>query len=36
MKTKEQIIEWLKSQKWYNEFCMKAGLGEIADNFKIG
>lgn len=25
MKTKEQIIEWLKSQKWYNEFCMNAG-----------
>ena len=25
MKTKEQIIEWLKSQKWYNEFCEKAG-----------
>ena len=35
MKTKEQIIEWLKSQEWYKEFYMKAGLGEIADNFKL-
>lgn len=25
MKTKEQIIEWLKSQEWYMEFCEKAG-----------
>lgn len=25
MKTKEQIIEWLKSQEWYMEFCVKAG-----------
>lgn len=25
MKTKEQIIEWLKSQEWYKEFCEKAG-----------
>lgn len=25
MKTKEQIIEWLKSQEWYKEFCLNAG-----------
>lgn len=25
MKTKEQIIDWLKSQKWYKEFCLNAG-----------
>ena len=25
MKTKEQIIEWLKGQEWYKEFCEKAG-----------
>ena len=25
MKTKEQIIEWLKSQEWYKVFCEKAG-----------
>ena len=24
MKTKEQIIEWLKGQEWYNEFCVNA------------
>lgn len=25
MKTKEQIIEWLKGQEWYKEFCLNAG-----------
>lgn len=25
MKTKEQIIEWLKGQKWFKEFCLNAG-----------
>lgn len=34
MKTKEQIIEWLKGQEWYNEFCVKAGFrdeGELEE-----
>lgn len=34
MKTKEQIIEWLKSQKWYNEFCMKAGFRDEGEFVK--
>lgn len=25
MKTKEQIIEWLKGQEWFKEFCVNAG-----------
>lgn len=25
MKTKEQIIEWLKGQEWFEEFCYNAG-----------
>ena len=31
MKTKEQIIDWLKSQKWYKEFCEKTGLDNYID-----
>lgn len=34
MKTKEQIIEWLKGQEWYKEFCCNAGFhdeGELND-----
>ena len=25
MKTKEQIIEWLKGQEWFEKFCLNAG-----------
>lgn len=25
MKTREQIIEWIKGQDWFEEFCVKAG-----------
>lgn len=31
MKTKEQIINWLKSQEWYKEFCKKTGLDNYID-----
>ena len=31
MKTKEQIINWLKSKEWYKEFCEKTGLDNYID-----
>lgn len=34
MKTKEQIIEWLKGQEWFKEFCLNAGFrdeGELEE-----
>lgn len=34
MKTKEQIIEWLKGQEWFKEFCCNAGFhdeGELEE-----
>ncbi len=34
MKTKEQIIEWLKAQDWFKEFCANAGFldeGELSN-----